>query len=660
MKHLRLGMVALLLFAATQANARSFRLEDFDNVVDIGSPAIAKNGEWIAYTVTSVNTKADEKVSDIWRVSWDGKTRVAMTKTPRQSEWSPLWSPDGKWLAFLSDRDAARSTQVWVMPSDGGKARQVTHRASGVKEFVWSPDSKQMALIAEDEPRELIPGASLQPIVTERFYFKDDERGYLGDRYSHVYVFDIASKRSQQITSGAHDEQLLSWSPDGKWLAYVTKRLDQGREPDRHVNFDIYIAAPASGAVEKQITTFTGIDSDPYWTTAPAWSPDSKALAYLQGGEQKWTNYAPSQLAIVDIDSRKARIPAQVDRNFYKAKWSADSKFVYTLLEQSRNTYLAKVDVQSGDLKYLTSGKRFDVDVDVVRDRVALLGGDDSHPPQLSAVDPSPCLLADHNDWLRNIELASVEDIDVSVAGGEQVHAMLLRPLGAKPGQRFPTIVKLHGGPVYQFSHEFMAEWQFFAAQGFAVLLPNPRGSSGRGFEYAMTIFADWGNQDSKDVIDVLEHAVKIGVTDPNRVAIGGWSYGGMLTNYVIARYPRFKAAFSGASSGNALALYGHDQYVREVELELGKPWEHLDRYLKVSDPFIHADRIKTPTLFLCAQLDFNVPCLGAEQMYQALQSQMIPTRLIVYPDEHHSLERPSFVQHRAKSYVEWIRRFVD
>jgi dipeptidyl aminopeptidase/acylaminoacyl peptidase len=652
-------MLALLFFVTTQTSARSFQLEDFDNVIDLGSPAIAPNGEWIAYTVTSVNTKADAKATDIWCVSWDGKKRVAITKTPKQNEWSPLWSPDGKWLAFLSDRNS-RTTQVWVVPSDGGKAREVTQMPAGVKEFVWSPDSKQLALIAEDEPHDAIPGAALQPIVTDRFYFKDDERGYLGDRYSHVYVFDIASKRTQQITRGAHDEQLLSWSPDGKWLAYVTKRIDRALDPDRHINFDIYIVAPESGAVEKQITTFTGIDSDPYWVTTPAWSPDSKALAYLQGGEQKWTNYAPSQLAIVDIDSRQSRLPAQLDRNFYKAKWSTDGKFVYTLVEQSRNTYLAKIDVQSGDVKYLTSGKRFDVDVDVVSDRVALLGGDDSHPPQLSAIDPSLRLLADHNDWLRNVELALVEDMDVNVAGGAQLHAMLLRPVSANPGERLPTIVKLHGGPVYQFSHEFISEWQYLAAQGFAVVLPNPRGSSGRGFEFAKAIFADWGKQDSDDVIAILEHVTKIGVADPSRVAVGGWSYGGMLTNYVIARYPRFKAAFSGAGSGNALSLYGHDQYVREVEFELGKPWEHLDRYLNLSDPFIHADRIKTPTLFLCAQLDFNVPCLGAEQMYQALQSQKIPTRLIVYPEEHHSLERPSFVRHRAKSYVEWIRRFID
>jgi dipeptidyl aminopeptidase/acylaminoacyl peptidase len=232
----------------------------------------------------------------------------------------------------------------------------------------------------------------------------------------------------------------------------------------------------------------------------------------------------------------------------------------------------------------------------------------------------------------------------------------LLRPIGYQEGKRYPTILKVHGGPVYQFSHEFMAEWQFYSAQGFAVILPNPRGSSGRGFEFAKTIYADWGNKDVQDVLAAVDHVVKMGVADSKQLAVGGWSYGSILTNYVLAQDSRFKAAFSGAGSSNALAMYGHDEYVREYEFELGKPWEHADVYLRLSDPFLHANRIKTPTLFLCAQLDYNVPCIGAEQMYQALKSENVPTKLIIYPDQHHSLDVPSYVRHRFTSYVDWVR----
>jgi dipeptidyl aminopeptidase/acylaminoacyl peptidase len=220
-------------------------------------------------------------------------------------------------------------------------------------------------------------------------------------------------------------------------------------------------------------------------------------------------------------------------------------------------------------------------------------------------------------------------------------------------------VLNIHGGPVYQFSNEFDLEWQLLAADGFAVVAANPRGSSGRGEKFSTAIWADWGNKDGQDVVAAVDYAVAAGVADPARLGVGGWSYGGILTNQVIARYSRFKAATSGAGQSNALAGYGTDQYVREYEAELGTPWANPEVYTRVSFPFFHADRIVTPTLFLCGDQDFNVPLLNSEQMYQALRSLGRETELVIYPGEYHEIRKPSYRRDRLERYLEWYGRYL-
>ena len=237
---------------------------------------------------------------------------------------------------------------------------------------------------------------------------------------------------------------------------------------------------------------------------------------------------------------------------------------------------------------------------------------------------------------------------------GTEVHGFLVKPPDYQPGRRYPTVLRIHGGPVGQFECSFDEEWQWFASNGWVVVAANPRGSSGRGEKFQAAIYADWGHRDVEDVLAAVDDAVARGVADGDRLAVGGWSYGGMMTNYVIASTTRFKAATSGAGSSNSLTGYGTDQYVREYEQELGTPWKNLDTYLKVSFPFLHADRIKTPTLFLCGEDDFNVPLINSEQMYQALKSLGVPTELVIYPGQHHSIRKPSYVRDRLERYLAW------
>ncbi len=673
-----------ILFAASHALAAPapapdrFLPSDLARLADVTEPAFAPDGESIAYTVTTANTKSDQPQSDLWRVRYDGSERVQLTHTPDSSAWRPQWSRDGQSLAFLSDRkdasaqaDAAKDddtkTQVWMMPARGGEARRLTAFPDGVEDFVWSPDGRQLAVIAYDP--EFPPGTEKPknppPIVTDRYLFKDDNTGYLGSRRKHVYLFDIARGESILLTPGAHDEQLPAWSPDGKLIAYVTSR--QGDDPDRSLNFQIDVVAPMKGAKERQLTAFEHSAMNPDWASRMAWSPDSTRIAFLRSEQGKWMDYAPWLLAVVDVATGKETVPAPIDRCFYKPHWSPDGRSVYALVEQSLVTHAARIDLADGKLTELDHGDRFDFDLDVsAKGRIVVLGGDDHAQYEISAIEHSSQKpdalrpLTDHNAFLRDKRLAAVETIHFNSKDGTPLDGLLVKPVGWQPGKRYPTIVRVHGGPVYQFSHEFMPDWQAYAAHGYAVVAVNPRGSSGRGFDFAKVIYADWGNKDVQDVLAGVDHVVQMGIADPQRLGVGGWSYGGILTDALIASDTRFKAAISGAGAGNFIGMYGDDEYVREYEIELGQPWKDRTIYDRVSFPFLHADRIHTPTLFECADKDFNVPCEGGEQMYQALQSLRVPTELVIYPGQHHEMTIPSYLRDRLERNIAWYDRFLQ
>jgi dipeptidyl aminopeptidase/acylaminoacyl peptidase len=653
----------------------SFAIDDITRIADLTEPALSPDGDVLAYVVTTADTDEDTAQSDLWRVDYDGTKRKRLTATAEASESTPRWSPDGRVLAFLSDapcpamkkaakaeddEDLATATQVWTMKAGGGRAKCVTAFPAGVDDYAWSPDSARLAVIARDPERapDTKKPKNPLPITTTRYQMKEDGAGYLGTRRTHVHVVSVDGGKVVQVTRGDHDELLPAWSPDGKWLAYVTKR---GTDPDRHLNYDIYLAAPVANAAERQLTTFPGSDLDPYWESRPAWSPDSTRIAYLRSGEDKWIYYAPWQLAVVDVASGKESIPAPIDRCMSRPQWSPDGNSVFALVEQSRVTHLARIDLADGKVSELTHGPRFDYDLTVAGDgRMVVLGEGDQRPYRLAAVEPGGLrVLADHNEFLAQRRLAPVEAISFEAADGTMIDALLVKPLDYVEGKRYPTILRVHGGPVYQYSHEFMVDWQVYAANGYAVLAINPRGSSGRGFDFAKAIYADWGSVDADDVLAGVDHLVALGIADPARLGIGGWSYGGILTDFVIARDTRFRAAISGAGAANMYAMYGHDQYIREYELELGTPWANRAQYDKASAPFLHADRIRTPTLFQCAAEDLNVPCLGAEQMYQALRSRDVPTQLVVYPGETHSLSVPSYLRDRMRRNLAWYDQWL-
>jgi dipeptidyl aminopeptidase/acylaminoacyl peptidase len=668
-----LAILAAVIAHVTAAETkRPVKLEDLDALLDVADPQISPDGAWVAYTVSRTDTKRDKTDDDLYMTSWDGSRTIRLTSSPA-NETMPRFSPDGRWLAFRSRRQNKEGVaQIWLMSREGGEAALLTSLGGDVSDFVWSPDSRRIVLVAEDPDPEAIeeaagaddedegPAKTAKPIVIDRYQFKRDEEGYLGALRSHLYLLDIETRKTEALTSGRTDEDLPNWSPDGRSIVFVSKR---GPDPDRDDNYDLYVIEAKAGATARRLTENQVGDCDPSWDSRPVYSPDGRSIAYLEGGALKDIYYTGYHLAVIPAagGARRLLVP-DLDRNTTKPVWADDGASITFLLEDDGSVHLARVPATGGRVERILSGRRNVSDFTrAPGGRIAVLSATADAPAEVFALEGGQTRpLSRRNDaLLAGLRLATTEEISWKSNDGTQIHGFLVKPAGFKAGRRYPLILDIHGGPVSQYAHEFDFSWQLFAANGYLVVGPNPRGSSGRGEAFAKAIYADWGNKDGQDVRTAVDYLIGQGLADPNRLGVCGWSYGGILTNYVIVQDQRFKAAVSGAGISNILAGYGTDMYIREYDAELGPPWTTPDLWIRLSSPFLHADRITTPTLFMCGEKDFNVPLLNSEQMYQALRTLGRDTQLIIYPEEYHGLSTPSYLRDRLRRHLDWFAKHL-
>ncbi len=668
----RLGYIAVyfcitVATAAGQAQKRAITLDDLFKLKSVSDAQVSPEGNWVAYVVGTADTAKDRRDNDLWMVSWDGSQQIRLTSTPDSSEGTPRWSPNGKYLAFIASRgdeeEKKKGAQVWLLNRAGGEAQKLTDIKGGVSDYAWSPDSKRLVLVvndpdpnAEPEKKEGWKRKTKPPIVIDRYHFKEDRQGYLGPLHRHLYLFDVEARKAEIITPGKFDETAPAWSPDGKLIAFVSNRT---QDPDRNDNSDIYVIEARAGAEPKQLTTYTGRDGG-----RPSWSPDGRYVAYLQADEARYSAYQMNKLAVVPAAGGEARLlTAALDRPASAPiLWSSDGKNLYCAIADDRVTYLDRIPFDGSAPAKLTSGLRVVSSISRRDDgSLALLSATADDPAEVYALENGALRKLSHqNDSLIDeLQLAATENFTSKSKDGTEVHGLMVHPASYTPGKKYPMLLLIHGGPNGQDEHSFSFERQFFAANGYVVISVNYRGSSGRGSAYQKAIFADWGNKEVIDLLGAVDYAVASGVADPNRLGIGGWSYGGILTDYTIASDTRFKAAVSGASSALQLSMYGDDQYIVQYENELGPPWKSRDLWVKLSYPFFQADRIRTPTLFLSGDRDFNVPTIGVEQMYQALKSLGIDTELIIYPGQFHGIMMPSYQRDRLERYLAWFNKYL-
>lgn len=653
--------------AATPDDPRPLEIDDNFRFARVGSPRVSPDGGRIAYTVSRTSLEEGSSHTRVWIAPADPDSEegpIPMT-LEGESASSPEWSPDGRWLSFLASRGeegASAKTQVWLLDRRGGEARQLTEVEQGVRGYAWSPDGSTLVLTIRDpEPEKdsLFQGADAPrpPWVIDRLQFKRDGAGYLtGDRHNHLWLFDVESRELTQLTEGPYDEGSPAWSPDGTRIAFVSNRTE---EPDANANADIWVVEadldePTSEPL--QVTTNPGSDH------SPAWSPDGRLLAYVTSVEPDLIWYATNHLAVVNADGSDPQVITRaLDRNVRSPRFSADGTTIYFQLEDSGEDHLAAID-PNGDLmdRPITgplSVRGFDLGPD---DELVALVARTGHPSEIfrSTFAGLKPLTAVNDSLLSVLELAEVRNETFRSADGTEIEGFFYLPPGYEEGEPRPTILRIHGGPVSQYRHSFNFEAQLFAARGYVVVTTNPRGSSGYGQDFSRAIWADWGSVDFEDVMAGVDHAVERGWSDPDRLGVGGWSYGGILTNYVITQTDRFEAAITGASEVFYPANYGHDHYQRQWEAELGLPWENIDLWLEIS-PFMQVDRVTTPTLIMGGEHDWNVPIQNSEQLYQALRRLGVPTQLVVYPGQSHGIRVPAYQKDRYQRYLAWYDRWV-
>ena len=654
--------------AFAQPAKHPLRIEDIQKVRDVRDPRCSPDGKSVAYVVSSIDVKEDKSSAHIWLAGFDGKSDRQVT-FGAESESQPRWSPDGKFLAFTSSRPGpAKGNQIWLLDQQGGEAFQLTDLKGRLQDYEWSPDSKRFALVVGDadpeadaEPPSGGKPRVPKPIVIDRYKYKQDGQGYLlSGRHSYIYLFEIATKKLERLTAGSADEGSPSWSPDGTRLAFFS---NLAKDPDREQAGQIFVADAKPGSTARALTTAANLAT----RSRVEWSPDGSRIAYLETDEQKYGAYSMSHLATVTADGSKpsARVAAAeaLDRGVSGIRFTADGKFIELLVTDDRSVYPARVPVDGGSAQRLMAPpivlSNWDLEGSCA---VALAGGDDQ-PAEVKAIEGATLRQITHqNDALfAELQLGKTEEVSFKSATGPEVHGLLTKPTGYVEGTKVPFLLRIHGGPNGQDQHSFAAERQLFAANGYAVLAVNYRGSSGRGAKFSRSIWADWGHFEVEDLLAGVDHVIKLGVADPARLGVGGWSYGGILTDYLIATDTRFKAGTSGAGTAFTVAFYGTDQYIIQYDYEIGPPWnpKSWETYQKLSYPFLHADRIKTPTLFLGGEKDFNVPVQGSQQMYQALRSLGVDTQLIIYPNENHGIARPSYVKDRYERYLAWYEKYV-
>ncbi len=483
-------------------------------------------------------------------------------------------------------------------------------------------------------------------------------------------MFDLAAKSLTQVTSGDYDDSEPAWSPDGKLLAFTSNRSKP--DPDLTYNSDIWVvaadnvarsadASPSDkGAHLTQVTTNSGSDA------TPAWSPDGKWLTYVTQLDPKLFDYSTKHIAVSPAAGGEAKVlTLALDRVSITPRFSSDGKFIYFIADDDGTQNVCRISVTGGEIARPVAGRLMvnDYSLAPTGDLVAQIATID-RPDELFAISAStregkPTQITHTNDALMSqLKLTHGEYVHFKSKDGTIISGYLYKPLDYVPGKKYPAILRPHGGPVWAYYAEFDHLPQLYAANGYAVLFPNPRGSTGYGEKHAKAIYADWGNKDFQDDMAMVDYAIEQGIADPDKLGVGGWSYGGISTDFIIARTNRFKAAISGAGSALFISSYGHDQYQRDYETELGHPWENKAAWEKVS-PFDKVANITTPALFMGGDIDWNVPILGGEQMFQALKRLGRVTELVVYPGEYHEFKTPSHIKDRLERYLAWYAHFV-
>ncbi len=605
-----------------------------DQAIDVREPAdlqFSPDGRFVAFTVQEPPTVSRPAQRHIWLLT-TAANEVRQWTSSARSEHTPRWSPDGRTLAFLSDRED--TTQIWLLSMDGGEATKLTSGKNAVESFRWSPDGKRIAFLATD-PRSAEEEKKQKD--------QDDARVIDLDRKpSRIWTIEVASQAVRSITSGPWTFREIEWLPGGESLLAT----GTDRPSDEHRGLErLCRIALADGKVETLL-----VPKGPFGRLQV--SQDGKTLAFVSSPEDGPAAQDIFLMPLATHEPKNLTGPIK-DRPVLGYQWLNGSE----LAALFNNGFHTELDAVGAAPRRLVSGDALDISAFTVsrQGKVAYVAESAAAPPELFFEDRP---VSHFNSALKSAGLAPAELFRYASFDGTPIEAALFRPQGAAAGQPQPLVVLVHGGPAGDWRNRFDALTQLLVAHGYAVVQPNIRGSVGYGQRFLASNRADWGGGDFKDVMAGVDDLVRRKIADPARLAIAGWSYGGYMAEWAITQTDRFKAAISGAGMADLATEFGTEARPEGDEWYFGTPYENLAAFQKDS-PIVYIKNAKTPTLILQGEADTTDPISQSQMLYRGLKRYHVPAEFVVYPREPHGLRERRHIEDRYRRSLEWIEKYL-
>jgi dipeptidyl aminopeptidase/acylaminoacyl peptidase len=642
-------------------------VRDLLRIRNIADAVISRDGERVVYVISEPDLKAGKYNSDLWLISVEGEPSRVSGRLPRRltngpgRDDTPRWAPDGKSIAFLSDRGG--SPQIWRVAIDGGEAVRITDASGPIKDFEWSPDGRLIAFLMTEPETELEKSKKKEKrdvIVVDR----DLKR-------SHVHLIELATGKVRQLTAGSFDVMGFSWSPKGTQIV-VASRPTPAFQDFHHT--DLYLV-DVQGGKPRPLVQRPGIDMQ------PKWSPDGRHIAFLTSdGKESWL--AETGLAIVPADGTAP--PRFLTRNLIGTisflgvdsfRWSADSTALFFAADVRVRRPLFAVSLD-GELRELSKVNRVHSHISLSCDgrRLAFLAEDPAMPKEVYTVQAGETLsrrLTRTNPQVDDWLISQPETVRWQSKDGTEIEGLLVKPVAYKSGTRYPLLTYAHGGPASQFARGFSLyplvhpqasryPVQVFAGLGYAIFCPNPRGSAAYGEKFRLGAYKDWGGKPFDDIMTGIDKLIADGVADADRLGMMGWSYGGYMTAWAITQTDRFKAASAGAGVTNLESMYGTTDISPFLEQYfLGPPWKHRELYARNS-AITYAGRIKTPTLIQHGEADERVPLSQGHELYRALKRNSVPVEFVIYPRQGHNPMDLNMQADVLQRNVDWFGRWIE
>ena len=677
-----LCLAALFIPVHTSAQQkRPLAMDDLFAMKRISSPALSPDGKWVAFTVTTPDTESNKNTTDIWLVASGGGTPRQLTSHPANDQ-KAAWSPDSKTIAFESTRSG--KSQIWLISVDGGEARQFTSISTEAKLPVWSPDGLLIAFVSEvfpensDKPfeeserlnaqrvEELDHGKVKAKVFTGLLYRHWDR--WVDGKRKHIFVQPVAGGNPRDLTPGNRDAVPTSetfskgidyaFSPDSREIAYTATPVPVHEEA-WSTNHDIY-AVPVTGGTPRQITTNPAADG------YPRYSPDGKYIAYRAQAQpgfeaDRWQLFLYNRAT-----GKQESLTGSFDVSVEAQLWSPDSKRLYFDAEEKANKPIFTVSIAGNDIREVYD-RAVNADISITPDgrKLVFTHASAARPIELysAATDgKNAAPITKMNDALfAELDIPEPESIWYEGEGGTKVQAWIFKPPQFRLSRKYPLVYLVHGGPQGAWMNSWSYRWNpaLWAAQGYVIMAPNPRGSTGFGQQFTNEISHDWGGKVFVDLMKGLDYAEQLPYVDRANKAAAGASYGGYMMNWFQAKAGgRFKALVTHDGVYNFESMYGTTEETWFDEWDHGKPWENPEEFNKYS-PHRYAKDFKTPNLIIHGELDFRVPIGEGMQLFTALQRQGVPSKMLYFPDENHFVSKPANSALWHKTVFEWLKEYL-